>query len=68
MIEEVLPYLATGFILCVLVMFGLGLRRGKRVQATNDQIASNQKRQIELHERQVAALERIADSLERRRD
>ncbi|MEX3015126.1 hypothetical protein [Gymnodinialimonas hymeniacidonis] len=64
--EDVLVYAALAFIAIVTIMFALGLRRGRNVQATNEQIAANQQRQIELHERQVAALERIANSLENR--
>lgn len=48
------------------LMLVVGIPRGKRMQNTNDQIAANQARQIALHERQAAALERIAESLERR--
>ncbi len=66
MSEDVLVYAALAFIVVVTIMFALGLRRGRNVQATNEQIATNQQRQIALHERQVAALERIAESLEKR--
>ena len=66
MSDEVFAAIAIAFIVVLLIMFGLGLRRGKNVQATNEQIEANQKRQIELHERQVAALERIAEALDRR--
>ncbi|MBF9041922.1 hypothetical protein HKCCE4037_01165 [Rhodobacterales bacterium HKCCE4037] len=71
--DEWYAAVVVAFIVAILIMFGLGLRRGRRVQATNEQIETNQKqqiaiqeRQIALHERQVAALERIADNLERR--
>ena len=64
--DDLAAGLAVGFIVIIIVMFALGLRRGKNVQVTNEKIEANQKRQIELHERQVAALERIANSLETR--
>ena len=66
MTDELFAAFGISFIVIITVMFALGLRRGKNVQATNEQIEANQKRQIELHERQVAALERIADILESR--
>lgn len=66
MSDTLIAYLAIGFIIVITVMFALGLRRGKNVQATNEKIEANQKRQIVLHERQVTALEQIADSLKRR--
>lgn len=51
----------------------VGIPRGKRIQATNEQIEANQRRTIEMSERQialsernVAAMERIAAALERR--
>ena len=66
MMDDALPYLVSLFLFAVLAMFAIGLKRGKRIEKTNNDIETNQKRQIELHERQVAALERIANSLENR--
>lgn len=71
--DTVAAYLAIGFIATIIVMFALGLKRGKNVQNTNEKIEENQRRSVEMAERQlalsernVAAMERIADALERR--
>ena len=49
------------------VMVLVGLPRGKRMQKTNEQIEANQRRQLDLAERQTAAVERIAAALEARK-
>ena len=56
------------------VMIGLlaamvlvGIPRGRRMQKTNEQIEANQRRLIEIQERQATAMERIANALEHRR-
>ena len=66
MIEDVLPYFAIGFLIIVLILFGLGLARSKQTHAVNERIEANQRKQMALAERQANALERIADSLEQR--
>lgn len=73
MIDDVLPYAALAFIAAIMVMFAMGIRRGRDVQATNEKIEENQRRsiemsqrQIDLAERNVTAMERIASALERR--
>lgn len=73
MSDTTAAYLAAGFMVTILVMFAFGLKRGKRVQATNEQIEANQRRSIEMAEKQIilaernaAAMERIATALERR--
>ncbi len=59
------------------LMLIIGIPRGKRMQKTNEKIAANQAKQIELNEqmqrrqlefqeRQMAAMERIATAQERR--
>lgn len=49
------------------LMVAVGIPRGKRMQKTNEQIEANQRRQMELAERQTEAVERIADALEARK-
>lgn len=49
------------------LMVAVGIPRGKRMQKTNEQIEANQRRQMELAERQTKAVERIADALEARK-
>ncbi len=49
-------------LLCLMV--AVGIPRGKRMQKTNEQIEANQRRQMELAERQTKAVERIAEALE----
>ena len=48
------------------LMVAVGIPRGKRIQDANEQIVANQRRQMELAERQTKAVERIADALESR--
>lgn len=62
-------FLAVSFtvmLVMLAIMLIVGIPRGKRMQKTNEQIQINQARQIELQERQAAALDRIASALERR--
>ncbi|MDB2369241.1 hypothetical protein N9V68_01485 [Octadecabacter sp.] len=49
------------------LMVAVGIPRGKRMQRTNEQIEANQRRQMDMSERQTKAIERIADALEPRR-
>lgn len=49
------------------LMVAVGIPRGTRMQKTNEQIEANQRRQMELAERQTKAVERIADALEARK-
>ena len=44
----------------------VGIPRGKRMQQTNEAIEANQRKQLELAERQTQAVERIAEALEKR--
>ena len=59
-------YGAIGFMVVVVLMFALGLKRGARMQGTNARIEENQRRALALSERSVVAQERIAEALERR--
>jgi len=49
-----------------LVMLVIGIPRGKRAQDTNEKIEANQRKQMEMAARQTAAIERIAEALEKR--
>lgn len=48
------------------LMVAVGIPRGKRMQKTNEAIEANQRKHMELAERQIKALERIAGALENR--
>lgn len=68
-----LPIAFTVMLAMFALMLIIGIPRGKRTQKTNEDIANKQaeqfklvQRQIEVHGRQTAAIERIATALERR--
>ncbi|ABD55413.1 hypothetical protein [Jannaschia sp. CCS1] len=74
--SELDMFLAVAFtimLVMIAIMLVIGIPRGKRLQKTNETIAANQARMIEMQERQLAvaerqatAQERIATALERR--
>lgn len=61
-----LPIAFSIMIALLVLMVVVGLPRGKRMQKTNEQIEANQRKQMELAERQTKAVERIAAALEQR--
>ena len=64
--EIFLPIAFTIMIALLGLMVAVGIPRGKRMQKTNERIEANQRKQMELAERQTAAVERIAEALEKR--
>lgn len=63
-------FLMIGFSILIalfVVMIAVGLPRGKRMTQTNERIEENQRKMMQISERQAAAMERIANSLETHR-
>jgi len=61
-----LPIAFTIMIVLLGLMIVISIPRGKRMLRNQEQMEANQRKQMELAERQTAAVERIADALENR--
>ncbi|MBT8456540.1 MAG: hypothetical protein HKO95_13475 [Rhodobacteraceae bacterium] len=66
MTADTFIWFAAFVIVVILVMLVFLIRRFRGMQDTNARIEQNQRRAIELQERQTTAIERIAESLEKR--
>lgn len=64
--ETYLAVLFTVMVAAFLLLLVIGIPRGKRMQKTNERIEANQREILENSHRQATALERIAESLEKR--